>query len=302
MSQYDFGTIVPTTKSGTALAADLNSWRTALHSAHKGATQPTYRVAGMMWLDDTATPWILKIYDGTDWITMGVVNATGNVFGTRFNIGASIAAAAALPLVSDGNSFVVTGNTNITSMAATTIGNIVTLTFTGTPALVHHATDLILPNGENIQVVAGDVGIFIEYAAGDWRLLSWQPSSIGGQITKGTTTPTVVGSTVGGAGTYTQQSINWYRFGKLIFFSGVVAWTAHTGTGTLTIATGLPAASGDYPINVVALALTFTGVPVAQLSSGTSVIVMMQEATGSTTNMAMDTGATINLSGFYLTT
>jgi len=34
MAQYDFGTIDPNTKSGTALASDLNSWRNAVHSTH----------------------------------------------------------------------------------------------------------------------------------------------------------------------------------------------------------------------------------------------------------------------------
>ena len=65
MSQFDFGTINPDTKSGSALASDLNSWRDALHSMHRGSTRPTYAVHGMMWIDDSATPWLVKIYNGS---------------------------------------------------------------------------------------------------------------------------------------------------------------------------------------------------------------------------------------------
>lgn len=80
MSQSDFGAIDANTKSGTDLASDLNNWRDALHSSHKGAAAPSYNVAGLIWLDDSATPWALKVYDGADWIVIGTVNATTNAF------------------------------------------------------------------------------------------------------------------------------------------------------------------------------------------------------------------------------
>lgn len=79
MAQSDFGTINPATKSGAQLSTDLNSWRDALHSSHKGSTAPTYKVAGMFWLDDTtAATHLLKYYDGTDWITVLSMDTTSN--------------------------------------------------------------------------------------------------------------------------------------------------------------------------------------------------------------------------------
>lgn len=80
MSQSDFGTIVPSTKSGTQLATDLNNWRDAVHSAHKGSSRPSYATAGTFWVNDAATPWILYCYDGADDISLGTINATTNVF------------------------------------------------------------------------------------------------------------------------------------------------------------------------------------------------------------------------------
>ncbi len=83
MSQSDFGTIDPNSKSGTQLASDLNAWRDALHSAHKGASAPSYAAAGSLWLDDTSNPsWTLKLYDGTDWIALGTVDTTANAYQT----------------------------------------------------------------------------------------------------------------------------------------------------------------------------------------------------------------------------
>lgn len=79
MSQYDFGAIDPAVKSGQELADDLNKFRDALNSLHKGASAPNYVAAGMLWLDDSAAPtWELKMYDGTDWISLRTINTTGN--------------------------------------------------------------------------------------------------------------------------------------------------------------------------------------------------------------------------------
>jgi len=79
MAQYDFGTIDPNTKSGTALASDLNSWRTAVHSTHSGSSAPSYTTAAMLWADTTTANYELKMYDGAQWITVGIIDATNNV-------------------------------------------------------------------------------------------------------------------------------------------------------------------------------------------------------------------------------
>lgn len=66
MSQYNFGTIDPSVKTGTELAADLNNWRTALHSCHSGATRPSYAIANMIWIDTSRAPLFdVMVFDGT---------------------------------------------------------------------------------------------------------------------------------------------------------------------------------------------------------------------------------------------
>ena len=70
--------LIGSNQSGLAYRTADNDAKKALLNHHKGATAPSYAEAGIIWLDDTATPWKLKIYDGADWIVIGAVNSTTN--------------------------------------------------------------------------------------------------------------------------------------------------------------------------------------------------------------------------------
>jgi hypothetical protein len=77
MSQYDFGTIDPATKTGVGLADLLNAWRTALHSSHRGAARPSYAVAGMVWVKTIdATREEIMFYDGVQDVMVLAINPT----------------------------------------------------------------------------------------------------------------------------------------------------------------------------------------------------------------------------------
>ena len=81
MTQSDFGQIDPATKSGTGLAFDLNNWRDALHSLHAGAQRPTYAQPGLLWLDNSAWPWAVKMYTGfTDLVIFQITQAGALMF------------------------------------------------------------------------------------------------------------------------------------------------------------------------------------------------------------------------------
>jgi len=58
-------------------------------------------------------------------------------------------------------------------------------------------------------------------------------------IVSSTFTPTISGAKSAGVGTYTQQSGFYYRIGQIVFVTGSMTWTAHTGTGNMLVA-GLP--------------------------------------------------------------
>lgn len=49
-------------------------------TSNSGIQRPSYAVAGTKWLDTSATPWVLKMYDGTDDVALGTVNPTTHAF------------------------------------------------------------------------------------------------------------------------------------------------------------------------------------------------------------------------------
>lgn len=77
MSQNDF---VIADGNGATVLADLSAAFQAAVSQSKGSSAPSTAYAGQPWLDDSATPWVLKIYDGADWIIVGFLNATANTW------------------------------------------------------------------------------------------------------------------------------------------------------------------------------------------------------------------------------
>lgn len=87
MSQFDFGTIDPNTKTGPQLALDLNNFRDALNSLHLGDVRPSYARPGMLWVREVSTTqWDLMFYDGDTDFVLRSVNPTAN---TLINIPSS---------------------------------------------------------------------------------------------------------------------------------------------------------------------------------------------------------------------
>jgi hypothetical protein len=94
----------------------------------------------------------------------------------QWSKGADVASATALPLLTDGNYFDVTGTATITSFNTTAVGTQIKLHFDGACTLTHNS-DLILPGGANIVTAAGDEADFIEFSAGDYRCTSYSKAS-----------------------------------------------------------------------------------------------------------------------------
>lgn len=74
--------VIPVNQSGTDYRTLHNAANAAINTSHKGSARPSYVVAGMVWLDDSAgaAAWALKLYDGADDIILGTFNTTTNVF------------------------------------------------------------------------------------------------------------------------------------------------------------------------------------------------------------------------------
>lgn len=94
-------------------------------------------------------------------------------FKNWFIEGVSTSSATTLIIPAIGNFFHVTGTTQIDAIEDTENGRIILLEFDDVLQITQHPTNLIIPNGKNITTEAGDFGIFMQYATGDWRCLSF---------------------------------------------------------------------------------------------------------------------------------
>src|SRR5262245_22370549 len=101
MTQFNFGTIVASTKSGSGLAADLNAWRDAVHSSHKGPQLPTYRVAGLNWLNDVNSPWEDYVWDGAANALRGFIDPATHRYSTAGNYAKTISSGGVTAKLSD---------------------------------------------------------------------------------------------------------------------------------------------------------------------------------------------------------
>lgn len=124
--------------------------------------------------------------------------------------------------------------------------------------------------------------------------------------TSGAFTPTVLGATTAGVGTYTTQTGAYNRRPGLVFFKGLLVWTAHTGTGAMRLG-GLPftaASDLNVPISVHNLnniALTASNVLTAAVLGGTQQIQLGQSPAGggAFASVPIDTAGSIAFAGFY---
>jgi len=84
-------------------------------------------------------------------------------------------------------------------------------------------------------------------------------------------TPTVRGSTAEGAGTYSRQIAWVLREGLMVDYWFDIAWTAHTGTGTIQVNLPYQCAQTDSNLFVCPLfteTITFTGNPYGVANTG----------------------------------
>jgi hypothetical protein len=125
---------------------------------------------------------------------------------------------------------------------------------------------------------------------------------------EGTFTPTIVGSTSAGTGTYSTQVGTHTRVGRAVSFRLLISWSAHTGTGSM-LAGGLPFASSSVTDTLTAITvggisnvtLSANHVGTALLFTNTTQISFYQTPVGggSDSTVPVDTSASTVLSGTY---
>lgn len=81
MSQVDDYVIPGSPLTMSTLKTELDAMFEAAASQNKGSTAPSNQFNGMFWLDDSANPHVLKVYNSTaGWITIGEYNTSTGVW------------------------------------------------------------------------------------------------------------------------------------------------------------------------------------------------------------------------------
>jgi len=118
-------------------------------------------------------------------------------------------------------------------------------------------------------------------------------------------TPVISGSSTAGVGTYTSRSGTYTITDNIVYFQLECTWSAHTGTGNILIS-GFPYAaqnSEPQPTGwVFTDGLTITGQATFGLVGNTTSGPLGAVNNGTYSAVALDTAASIRISGFYFTT
>ena len=117
---------------------------------------------------------------------------------------------------------------------------------------------------------------------------------------EGDFTPTIVGTTTAGEGTYSFQLGKYTKIGREVSFELLLVWTGHTGTGNMYVA-GLPFANPYYapPVGIVCFNMFFLG-QLAGYVNGTNIDLLQLFSAAPYTAVAMDTSVSeLRISGIY---
>ena len=180
MPQHD---LILDNGSGAAFRADANNALAALGSSMKGPSAPPAPLAGMVWVDDdtpSATVWTVKQYDGADWIELGRLDITANIYIPSEGViaWADVASAATVDLGAQASrSLRLTGTTGISSFGTAASGVRKRLRIATGLTITHNATSLICPGAANLALGVGDIADVESLGSGNWLVTAVQRAS-----------------------------------------------------------------------------------------------------------------------------
>lgn len=231
----------------------------------KGSAAPAWLPAGGLWIDDSATPWLLKVKKASGSLTLGRIDATNDRVIFEGVKAANIASASSIDIgAATGDLVHITGTTTITALGTVAAGVERTLVFDGALTFTHNGTSLILPGAANIVTAAGDVAVMRSEGSGNWRCVGYQRAS-GKAVVTATTAADLPDATTAakGAVVLTTKALQEGASGNTAVTPGTQhhhplhpkAWGNLDGTGTIALRAGAGISSvtdlgtGSYRFN-----------------------------------------------------
>lgn len=176
--------IVPTAGvyTGPQYAQLIGDMARSISTANKGSTAPANvsgsPVDGLEWLDDSATPWVMKRYINGTWVAYAAFDPSGTPSYIGFTGGGglgSVASASVTNLASVNQTNVtITGTTTITSFGSSaSTGAIKVIRFDNALTLTYSSA-LPTPCGYDLVTAANDRAVVTHLGSGNWEFTSYQ--------------------------------------------------------------------------------------------------------------------------------
>jgi hypothetical protein len=162
----------------------------------------------------------------------------------------------------------------------------------------YYATDSLVVHLAGAEEVTGEKYFSAGLNFGESTLSIYEESTF---------TPVAEGLTSAGVGTYSSQLGSYQKIGNWVHFTMFLEWSAHTGTGDLSV-NGLPytcaATGGNTSVSITPKGLTYAadGVSALIVNSTTKIYIYETASNTNISRLAMDTAAGFYISGSYETT
>jgi hypothetical protein len=248
-SQNNLFNSTSTTLSGLTAIQNINNGMDSLNTCNSGSSAPANQLsgtpsAGNCWYNTSTGA--VQYYDGTNWLTIGYIDATNHIWTPVIGGNAATTVASATTTALCGASgasptgayLTISGTTTITGFGSNcVIGQAKVITFSGVLTLTYNASSMIIPGSANITTAAGDTAVVVYLGSSNWKVALYQP--IGGGALNGASL-TGTNQTLSGGATVTAFSIGTESSGT---------YTPNCGNGPLQYLTNGGAFTLAVPAN-----------------------------------------------------
>jgi hypothetical protein len=158
----------------------------SLASCNKGATAPAnvsgLAVDGLCWIDDSASPWIIKQYVNGGWAIIGALDPTDSSYAGVIGGGApgSIASSTG-PVINLGTvpqaNVTITGTSDITGFGSSVPAGVIKIVRFAATLKLTNSSALAVPGGFDLTTAANDRAIVTHLGSGNWEITIYTRAS-----------------------------------------------------------------------------------------------------------------------------